>query len=118
MVYESDYVLRLVEQMGGLVRRALQLLSVGSEERTYELAEEAIGLALDIDPGLVSRLAPQSLAAILELQNHDDRVVELVAEAITAQADALEQAGDFFEAGLRREQAKAVLKLLDPSRAN
>ncbi len=118
MVYESDYVLRLVEQMAGLVRRALHALSIGSEESTYELAEEAIGLALDLDPDVVNRLAPQSLSALLELQNHDDRVLRLVAEALTAQADALEQAGEFFDAGLRREQAKAVLKMLDPNRAN
>ncbi|MCL2503379.1 MAG: hypothetical protein FWE94_02030 [Coriobacteriia bacterium] len=118
MQYESDYVLRLVEQMGGLVRQAFQMLATGSQERTFELAEEAIGLALDLDPQMTSRLAPQSLTALLELKNLDDRVLLLVADAFDALASALEQTGAFAEAELRHQQAGAVLKMLDPSRAN
>jgi hypothetical protein len=118
MQYQSDYVLRLIEQMGGLVRRALEVLKLGSDEESYELAEQAIGLALDIDPSLAARLAPQSLASLLEMNNLDDRVIQLVGEALLVQARALESAGEIIEAGVRRDQSAAVLALLDPSRAN
>jgi hypothetical protein len=118
MQYQSDYVLRLIEQMGGLVRRALEMLRMGNEEEPYELAEEAIALALDIDPRVASRMSPQSLTSLLELNNLDDRVIELVGEALIVQADALERTGELVDAGVRREQSAAVMSLLDPNRAN
>lgn len=118
MQYQSDYVLRLVEQMGGLLRRAVVMLREGDGQTPYELSEEAIGLALDIDPSLVTRLAPQSLSSLIEMNNLDDRVIQLVGEALSVQADALERAGEIVGARVRREQAAAVLRLLDPSRAN
>lgn len=118
MQYQSDYVLRLIEQIGGLVRRAVEMLRLGSDEEPYELAEEAIGLALDIDPQLAARLSPQSLAALLEMNNLDDRVIELVGSALAIQGDALERVGELMEAAVRRDQSRAVLALLDPNRAN
>ena len=118
MHYESDYVLRLIEQMGGLVRRAIERLRIGSEAETYELADEAITLALDMEPQLLHRLSPQSLVSLLELNNLDDRVIQLVGEALLLQAGALEQAGELVEASVRREQSRAVLAMLDPARAN
>lgn len=118
MQYQSDYVMRLIEQMGGLVRRALVMLREGSDEEPYELAEQALALALDMDPELVVRLSPQSMASLLELNNLDERVIQLVGEALEVQADALELGGELVAAGIRREQSGAVLRLLDPSRAN
>lgn len=118
MQYQSDYVLRLIEQMGGLVRRAMEMLRYGNEEEPYELADEAIGLALDMDPRVTSRLAPRSLASLLEMNNLDDRVIGLVGEALAVQADALERSGELVDARVRREQSAAVLGLLDPNRAN
>lgn len=118
MQYQSDYVLRLIEQMGSLVRRALDLLREGDSEETYELAEEAVGLALDMDPTLAARLSPQSLASLVEMNNLDDRVIELVGTALRVQGDVLEREGELVQARVRRDQSKAVLDLLDPSRAN
>lgn len=118
MQYQSDYVMRLIEQLGGLVRRALEMARLGSDEEPYELAEQAIGLALDIDPTLPARLSPASLAALLDMRNLDDRVVRLVADALTVQADVLERSGEIVGARVRQEQAAAVSRLLDPGRAN
>lgn len=118
MQYQSDYVLRLIEQMGSLVRRALEMLRIGSDEEPYELTEEAIGLALDVDPMIAARLSPQSMAALLEMRNLDDRVIELVATALELQHEVLERNGDVIAAGVRRDQAQAVRQLLDPGRAN
>jgi len=118
MQYQSDYVLRLIEQMGALIRMAMAKERSGSDEETYELAEQALGLALDIDPAVAARLSPRSLASVLELCNLDDRVIELVAEALEIEADALQINGGVLEGELRREQAKAARDLLDPRRAN
>lgn len=118
MQYRSDYVLRLVEQMGGLIRRAIALLNVGSGEVAYELSEEALSLVFDVDPDALSRLSSQTMISLLELEGADSRVVELVADALAVQADVLDRTGALFDAAARREQSVAVRSMLDPSRAN
>lgn len=118
MQYQSDYVLRLIEQMGTLIRRALERLGADTDEQPYEMLSQAVGLALDMDPALVAGLAPQSLRSLLEINNLDDRVLELMAGALEEQARILEANGDVVESSLRREQAGAVRSLLDPSRGN
>lgn len=118
MQYQSDYVLRLIEQMGGLIRRAMERYRVGADEEPYDLAAEALGLALELDPDTTERLSPQSLAALLEMKNLDERVILLVVDALEVQADALERNGELVDSRVRREQAAAVLQLLDPGRAN
>jgi len=117
--YQSDYILRLIEQMGSLIRRALEAeRGGGGGARSYELAEEAIGLALDIDPATAARLSPESFAALLELSNLDDRVVSMIAEALDVESDALEASGELGEARLRREQSTAARELIDRERPN
>lgn len=118
MQYQNDYIMRVIEQMGSLIRRALEMIRAGGAEEPYEFAEQAIGLALDLDPSVVAHLSPASLVSLLELNNLDDRVVALVAEALDVEALALESSGELIGAVLRRDQAVAVRSMLDPSRAN
>ena len=113
MLYQSDYILRLIEQVGALIRRALELERTGGDEQPYELAEQALGLALDIDPETAYHLSPESLAALLELSNQDDRVLELVAEALDIQADSLQAEAELIASESRRSQACAVRALID-----
>lgn len=116
--YQSDYVLRLIEQMGGLIRRALEKMGIGGDEESLEMLSQAVGLALEMDPELAGRLSPQSLTSLLEINNLDDRVLALVAEALETEADLLGSRGDLVESATRRDQAAAVRAMLDPSRAN
>jgi hypothetical protein len=117
--YESDYVLRLIEQMGALMRAAFELTRGGSEgESPYDYTQQAIGLALDIDPALAVRLSPQSLASLIEMGNLDERVIRLVAEALTLEGEYLDHQGELMEGDVRRLQARAVLGLLDANHAN
>ncbi len=118
MQYQSDYVLRLIEQMGSLIRRSLEMIRAGGDEEPLELAEEAVGLALDVDPSLARKLAPQSLVSLLEMRNLDDRVLGMVAEALEIETELLEGAGELVDAAVRRDQAAAVRGMLDPGRAN
>ncbi|MFH0915077.1 MAG: hypothetical protein V1912_01345 [bacterium] len=118
MPYQSDYVLRLIEQMGGLIRRSMEKLGMRDAEEPCEIAGEAIGLALDMDPTLASRLSPQSLAALLELGNLDEHVIELVVQAIELDAEGLQSRGETTAAGVRHEQANAVRSRLGRMRAN
>ena len=112
MRYQTDYVLRLIEQLGGLIREALEKLGMKDAEEPCQLAGEAIGLALDMDPVLAADLSPQSLLSLLRLGSLDDRVITLVQQAIEVEAAALGNRGDVIAAGFRREQADAVRSLL------
>ena len=115
--YETDPVLQLIEQMGVLVRQASDLLQVGGEA-TYALAQQAIGLAMELEPETIGKLSPASFMHLLEMHSFDGRVVELIAEALDVQAEALDGVGEIIDAKVRREQSAAVRSMLDPNRAN
>ncbi len=114
MSYQSDYVLRLIEQMGALIRRAMAKLGEGPAAEPGEVAGQAIGLALGMDPGVASRLSSHSLVSLLELSNPDNQVIRLLAQAVELEAEVLQRNGDMIGAGVRREQARAVRSLLEP----
>jgi len=111
--YQTDYLLRLIEELSGLIRQALEKLGVKDAGAPSELAGQAIGLALDMDPHLAAGLSPESLVSLLRLGDLDDRVVALVQQAIEVEATALEDRGDAVAAGFRREQAGAIRSLLE-----
>lgn len=98
--------------MAGLIRRAVEKSGIKDAEEPSEVADQAIGLALDMDPGLASRLSPESLVSLLELGSLDDRVIELVAQAIELELETLQADGDTISAELRRSQATAVRSLI------
>lgn len=112
MPYQTDYVLRLIEQLGALIRKALEKLGAKDPEEPCRLAGQAIGAALTMDPALASSLSPQSLVSLLELSEADSRVIELVAQAIEVEATALENRGDVVASEFRHGQANAVRSLL------
>jgi hypothetical protein len=117
--YQSDYILRIVEQMGAALRVATRRFAEGAPpEESIDATNDAIGFAVDIPAELFVRMSPQSMVSLLDIAGPDDRVLEKVAEALLLQADVLQAEGSFIEAGARREQAAAVLDFIDPARAN
>jgi hypothetical protein len=118
MPYQADYVLRLIQQLSGLIRGAKQRLdarrSAESEEvEGQEVAGEAIGLVLGMDPLVASRLTPPTLAAMLQLGEVHQDVLPLLAEAIEVDAQSLEAGGRPAAAVARRAQADAVRSLMN-----
>ncbi len=113
MRQENDYILRLIEQLGAMIRTALGKLGVKDPEERPEVAGESIGLALSMDPAMASNLAPQSLGALLRLAEVDARVLALLQQALEIEATAFEDQGDLTTAMLRRDQAEAIRSLLE-----
>ncbi len=111
MRYQTDYILRLIEQLRGLVHGALERLGAKEGEESFDLAGQAIGLVLDMDADVASRLAPQSLMSLFRLSNLDDHIIELVGQAIEIEAAALE-GHDLPTAALRHQQAEGLRSLL------
>ncbi len=119
MQYQSDYLLRIIEQMGAALREAFSRFRAGAEpEEPLALTEAAIGLVVDMDPQLFLRLSPQSMVSFIEISGFDDRVVAKLVEALELEADILDTEGNIVEAHVRRDQARALDEARDPSHAN
>jgi len=117
--YQNDYVLRLIEQAGAALRLASRRFAEGaSSDESLDATDEAIRAVVDVDPALFLRMSPASMASLLEISNLDDRLVCKLSEALLLQADILQSEADIVGAGVRRQQAAAVLESIDPSRAN
>ncbi|NTU71981.1 MAG: hypothetical protein HGB10_09225 [Coriobacteriia bacterium] len=119
MQYQSDYILRIIEQMGSALREAFVRFRGGADvSEPLEIIGEAIGLVVDMDPSLFLRLSPQSMVSFVEIAGFDDRLVMKLVEALELEADIFDSEGDIILATVRREQAHALNGALDPSRAN
>ena len=117
--YQNDNLLRVIEQMGAALRVAGQLFSQGAPaEESIDATNQALGLAVDLPADLFVRMSPQSMVSLLEVSSSDDRIVAKIAEALMLQSDVLMAEGCLIDAGVRRDQANAVLEFIDPARAN
>lgn len=119
MEYQNDYLVRVIEQMGAALRVAAQLFSQGAPaEESIGATNRVLGLGVDIPPDLFVRMSPQSMVSLLEVSSSDDRVIAKIADALMLQSDVLMTEGFLIEAGVRRDQAGALLDFIDPARAN
>jgi hypothetical protein len=111
MPYQADYVLRLIEQLSGVIRAMKQRLSggrPGASEESEEAATQAISLVLGVDPLVASRLSPNTLAMMIRLGDVHPDVLALLTEVLDIDAQALDADGRVAEAETRRAQAAAV----------
>ena len=119
MQYQDEYILRLVEQLGSMMRLAFSRFREGqSSSEPLDVTKQAIQMIVDVDADLFVRFSPQSMVSFIELSGFDDRLVVKLAEALSLQAEILESEGAIVLAGVRREQAAAVMESIDPERAN
>jgi hypothetical protein len=119
MQYQNDHILRLVEQLGSMMRLAFMRFREGEgSSEPLDVTNQAIQMVVDVEPDLFLRFSPQSMVSFLELSGFDDRLVVKLAEAMSLQAEILESEGSLVAAGIRREQVAAVLESIDPARAN
>jgi len=117
--YQSDYILRVIDQMGAVLREASARLRGGDESaETFALIEGAIELVVDMDAKLFLRLSPQAMLSFIELSDLDDRVVGKLAETLELEADVLDSEGSIVEARVRREQSKVLMSTIGPMHAN
>lgn len=116
---EDDDVLRAVEQMGSAMRHASRRFAEGaSADDTLDVIEDALARTVEVPVDLFLRMSPQSMVSLLEISAADDRLVAQIAGALLFEADVFETEGMLIEAGVRREQAAAMLEFIDPARAN
>jgi len=64
-VYETDYILRIIQQMGAILRRMIEELRGEQPGEVYETSREALQLLLGLPPALTDSLTADGLVALL-----------------------------------------------------
>ena len=108
-MYERDYLMRIVLMYAEILRRSwFRARQDDDPKGAASMLEEAVGEATEIDGATLLSLAPESMAAILQVSGTDPRVMEYVARSLLLASVYLREAGEPVLADLRLEQARAV----------
>ena len=108
-MFERDYLMRLLVQFVEAVRRSWFMARKDEDPKgAAELLENAVGEATEIDGATLLALAPESMAAVLQVSGTDPGVVEYVARSLALSSVYQRDAGDEALADLRLAQAQAL----------
>lgn len=115
-MYQSDWLLRQIEQMGDALRRLLSALREHRPEDAVALSREAIGELLDTDPDLIDLISGDGLLTLLSAGGELDTFrTQMLAELLVARAGALSDTGREDEAAAEAGRAAALLRGLLPN---
>lgn len=108
-VLQQDYLLRMFLQIATAIRESLQR-SRGEQdpEAAASLLDQSLEDATEIDGSLLLCMAPETMAAMLQLSQSDPLLMEYVARTVLLSSKYLYDAGEDERASLRKEQAFAV----------
>jgi hypothetical protein len=106
MVYEQDYILRLIQRVGVFLRAIVSALREHRPEDALQLSEEALHHITGLSSDAATTTSAQNLLLILSAGGRVDvKRANLLAEVFFERAEAFEQKGD--ERAAARERAKA-----------
>lgn len=109
-MYQSDWLLRQIEQMGDALRRLLTALREHRPEHALELSREAVGELMDTDPGLIDALTGDGLVTMLSAGGALDTFrAHMLAEVLVARSGALTDLGRADEAAAEADRAVRLL---------
>lgn len=107
-MFQSDYILRIIEQFSTVLRRMIASMREARPEEALELSEEALGLALDMDPKLALSLDAESLMFLAGMGSEPDPVrLLLLAEVLAVRVEAFRASGELEAA--EREHARVLV---------
>ncbi len=110
-MYERDYILRLITQVGRMLQAMLHAIREQRPEDALETAREAIGALLDTEPELADSLTGEGLATFLAAGGRVDVVRSwMLGEVLAVRAEAYDAAGQGSAAHRERQRARAVLR--------
>lgn len=114
-MYQTDWLLRQIEQMGDVMRRLIAALREHRPADAIQLTREAVGELLDTDPTLVDVLTGDGLVTLLSAGGPVDAFrAHMLAELLMARADAFGQLGQAADAARERQRAAALLQAAAP----
>lgn len=108
-MFEQDYLMRLLTQFFAAVSRSVrEQRDERDPKRAAEALETAVGEATDIDAAVLLSLAPESIAAVMQVSGVDPQVTGYVARGLLLEARYLREAGEGALADVRSGQAHAI----------
>lgn len=113
-MYQQDYLMRMFIQLAIAMRESMQ--RARGEHDPYGAAtmlEKSLDDATEMDSSLLLRMAPESMAAMLQLSQPDKQLMEYVSRSLLLSSEYLKEAGQDSTSQLRREQAYAVAQSFD-----
>jgi hypothetical protein len=110
-MYERDYILRLITQVGRMLQAMLHAIREQRPDDALETAREAIEALLDTDVALADAMTGEGLATFLAAGGRTDVLrSRMLAELLVARADAYEDVGRQTAADDERRRARVVLE--------
>jgi len=111
-VYETDYILRIIQQMGAILRRMMEEMRGERPGEVYDTSREALQLLLGIPPTLTDALTAEGLVALLSPGGmFDPERGRLAAEVFVRRAQAGALLGDEAGAAVNRTKALRLIAL-------
>ena len=111
-MFQSDYILRVIEQMGAMLRRILDNLREHKPDEALEVSEEAVGLVLDVDPETALSLTGEGLLTLMGGGGDvDPSQALLLGQVLALRAEARAQQGAAAQAAAEAERARVVLEV-------
>lgn len=106
---QQDYLVRMFLQLATAMRDSIQRARGDKDPATAAaMLEQSLEDATEMDGSLLLRMAPESMAAMLQLSQSDPRLMEYVARTLLLSSEYLKEAGDQAQSDLRKGQAFAV----------
>lgn len=105
----QDYLVRMFLQLASAMRESILKAKGDSDaQAAAELLDAALINATEIDGSLLLTLAPESMAAMLQLSESDPRLMGYMARSLLLSSHYWREAGHNEQAALRADQAQAV----------
>lgn len=110
-VLTQDYLMRMFMQLAAAMKESLLRARGENDPRVAaDMLDAAISDATEMDGGLLLCMAPESMAAMLQLSQPDPQLMEYISRSLLLSSRYSGEAGDSSIAALRREQAYAVAR--------
>ncbi len=112
MSYQQDYILRLIENVGVMLQRIMDLMQRGKAAEALVTTDEAVGILVGVDSPVVDSMTVSSVATFLMVGAELDvpRCI-LLARLWAERAEALEVEGDAEGGRRQRVRAAELLRL-------
>lgn len=110
-MFTQDYLMRMFMQLAAAMKESLLRARGQNDPRAAaDMLDEAVSDATEMDGNLLLRMAPESMAAMLQLSQPDPQLMEYVSRSLLLSSQYLREAGDASASALRQEQAYAVAR--------
>lgn len=110
-MFTQDYLMRMFMQLAAAMKESLLRARGRNDPRAAaDMLDEAVSDATEMDGDLLLRMAPESMAAMLQLSQPDPQLMEYVSRSLLLSSQYLREAGDASASALRQEQAYAVAR--------